>query len=672
MLLSVFPEPEFPDLILKHRRSSEKYLSCLKAATEIGIIPSVLGQISGSVLIIGGARRPVHSEDNVKKVNVGLLMQSRKANTEIPGFTKKIQGHWYFSRDVIKIVSEYLNKFPRLFSLLAERKMGDIFEEDLQPNELDGSILQEMQAFVREQPHYNMERQQIGAQMIEREIIEEMIEVVNQNKKNLVYKQLKLQIKPKLVYRPGLMKLGKGPDPDVIFKLFDRVIVASSAYGVPLGMKGTIVSIIPEVDPNPIRFETQKTGGTNLIDVLFDEEFEGGQSLYGLAEGRVFRVPDYVLINITYGRLKYSSKDQKQSKEQQQQQTSREFYPKNPLKVQIEKSERTSSPRSDKLPENQSPNVSRVNGNIKNIKSGEKQKIEPSQYNDIWTKLKEQKYPLPPVHMIPKKTVKPVQPISEAKDGSDLLRKLLKLDSKPEEVEEKINVQAPAKLPPPPTLWRQEAAATKPQSFAGTPSAVAQKTIPEPKKETRRPQSTPQRPPPVLHPPPVPGFQPQLSAFAMHQKKPPLIYPIPPFAGAFPCWQMRPNYSQQPLNFWPHARPQGIPMNIMPNQRPPPQQQQQQNVSIGPLGGRSDFIPLQAARKIVKQKNLQQQLKETFEQRNAQQRQRVGLNQEENRQKFAAFMTKIDSEAVKAEKVAPSKEPEIPKVKVKQSKFERF
>uniref|UniRef100_A0A6B2E5W8 5'-3' exoribonuclease 1 n=1 Tax=Phlebotomus kandelakii TaxID=1109342 RepID=A0A6B2E5W8_9DIPT len=630
--LNVFPEPEFPLLITKHKRSTEKYLSCLKAATEIGIQPTVLGQISGTVLVIGGARRNVFNEDNVKKVNVGLLMQSRKANVEIPGYTKKIQGYWYYSRDVVKIVSLYLDRFPRLFSILAERRNGDIFEEDLRPEIADGSILQEMVKFVKEQPHYNMDRQVIGAQVVEKEIIEEMMEIVQESKKNLVYKQLKLQIKPKLVYRPGLMKLGKGPDPDVIFKLFDRVIVATAAYPVPLGLKGTIVSIIPEVDPNPIRFETRKTGGTNLIDVLFDEEFENGQSLYGLGEGRVYRLPDYALINITYGRLKYSSRDQ--IKEVQQ---SREFYPKAPFKIQMSEEKKMSPPRKEKLPENQSPNAIRVNG-LKNEKP-----IVANQYNDIWTKLKEQKYPLPPVHMIPTNTQQPY-----AKDGSDLLRKLLKLDKQPEEVNEKVPEQptAPAKLPPPPPLWRQEAFAT----------SLAKSSLVETKKDTRRPQSMPQKGS-IVHPPAPKGtFQPTLSAFAMH-KKPPLIYPAPPFSGAFPCWQMRPNFQQQPLNFWPHARPQGCPMNFMPQAPFAPPTPPSTTVN-----SHSDFIPLQAARKIVKQKNLQP--KETFEQRNAQQRQRVQQNQVENQKKFTAFMAsgsvgKVDQEEspVQTQKIKKSQPP---------------
>ncbi|GAB0088576.1 5'-3' exoribonuclease 1 [Sergentomyia squamirostris] len=667
--LKVFPEPEFPELIQKHRRSSEKYVSCLKAATEIGITPSILGMITGSVLVIGGPRRPVNTEDNVRKVNVGLLMQSRKANVEIPGYTKKIQGYWYYSKDVVKIVSDYLTKFPRLFNVLAEKRIGDIFEQDLQPDQVDGSILQEMMAFVKEQPHYNMDRQQIGAQVVEKEIIEEVIEIVEENKKNLLYKQLKLQIKPHLVYRPGLMKMIKGPDPDAIFKLFDRVIVATSAYPVPMAMKGTIVSIIPSVDPNPIRFETRKTADTNLIDVLFDDEFEAGQSLYGLADKRVYRLPDYALINITYGRLKNSNNgDQRQNQQQQSKQpskSSREFYPRNPMKSSESPGNREFS-RKEKFLENQSPHPVKVK---MNGVMGKKDSVEKD-FNDVWSKLKEQKLP-PPLNLVPNPPIpnKPAVEASGLSDGSDLLRKLLKMDMKSDE--EKIPTP-PAKLPPPPMNWRQEAAvhkkcnnSAKSEARSDFPKWVI---TPDEKKPTysEGKEGKKQIPPcpPSVPAAPKGNFQPNLqSAFAMHQARHPVIYPPPPFTGSFPCWPVRSSFPQQPLNFWPHARPQGFPGNFVPR---PPQQ-------ISPAttqSGNSNFIPLQAARKIVKQKNLQQQPKETFEERNAQQRQRVVKNQQENRQKFTAFMSKISSDApastqdtvIPPEVVVKKEKPEVPKV----------
>lgn len=90
------------------------------------------------------------------------------------------------------------------------------------------------------------------------------------------------------------------PDPTATFEIFDRVVIARDQYSVPMGMRGTIISILPRVDPNPIRQEN-----INIIEyiyeILFDKPFELGLSIPDIAEKRVFRVRKSVLINITHG-----------------------------------------------------------------------------------------------------------------------------------------------------------------------------------------------------------------------------------------------------------------------------------------------------------------------------------------------------------------------------------
>lgn len=67
-----------------------------------------------------------------------------------------------------------------------------------------------------------------------------------------------------------------------------------------MGMRGTIISILPRVDPNPVRQEN-----INLVEyiyeVLFDKPFDIGGSIPGIAENRVFKVRKSVLMNITHG-----------------------------------------------------------------------------------------------------------------------------------------------------------------------------------------------------------------------------------------------------------------------------------------------------------------------------------------------------------------------------------
>lgn len=68
-------------------------------------------------------------------------------------------------------------------------------------------------------------------------------------------------------------------------------------HQVPLGFKGTIISIHPITDPNPVRLENVKTVDNNY-EILFDQELPDGHGIYGIANGRVCKVPEINLVMI--------------------------------------------------------------------------------------------------------------------------------------------------------------------------------------------------------------------------------------------------------------------------------------------------------------------------------------------------------------------------------------
>lgn len=113
-------------------------------------------------------------------------------------------------------------------------------------------------------------------------------------------KSLKLQVRPHLLYKPNLNAISVRPDPKATYELFDRVVIARQGYSVPLGTTGTIIGIEPLIDVNPVRQEN-----INAVEyfyvILFDEPIEYGSSIFGIAEKRVFKVRQSVLINISYG-----------------------------------------------------------------------------------------------------------------------------------------------------------------------------------------------------------------------------------------------------------------------------------------------------------------------------------------------------------------------------------
>lgn len=115
---------------------------------------------------------------------------------------------------------------------------------------------------------------------------------------------VRLQIKPHLLFKPNLNEINVMPDKETTFQLFDRVVIARDRYIVPLGMRGTIISILPTQDPNPVRQEN-----INVVDyifeVLFDVPFERGTSIPGVEGKRVLKVRKSVLINISHGMGKF-------------------------------------------------------------------------------------------------------------------------------------------------------------------------------------------------------------------------------------------------------------------------------------------------------------------------------------------------------------------------------
>lgn len=81
------------------------------------------------------------------------------------------------------------------------------------------------------------------------------------------------------------------PDPKAETRVLDRIINVRSGFSVPLGLKGTVVSI-----------QESSTGNDRdtMYDVLFDRAFHDGMTL-NCSPGRGYRLPKTAFINISYG-----------------------------------------------------------------------------------------------------------------------------------------------------------------------------------------------------------------------------------------------------------------------------------------------------------------------------------------------------------------------------------
>lgn len=206
---------------------------------------------------------------------------------------------------------EYLEQFPDLIAMLSKRQnsTSDVhFEQDLFPDRVGDNCIEEITKWIKEQSHYNAEKRTCGDQLLEKEaLIEVMKAVSNANNEN--FRSVILQVKPNLLFMPGLQISSKAPDPYANHRLFDRIIIVKNNYIVPLGYRGTIIGMHSSQDPNPIRQEHLKVVTVNY-DILFDKPFDDGSGLYGVADNRVYRVSETAFINVSYGLAKNGDKEQ--------------------------------------------------------------------------------------------------------------------------------------------------------------------------------------------------------------------------------------------------------------------------------------------------------------------------------------------------------------------------
>lgn len=124
--------------------------------------------------------------------------------------------------------------------------------------------------------------------VIESDLIKQIEEEVEQclETEKTTAKTVFLQVKPQLLYKPGLHLRSVPPDPNSQNRLFDRIRCVRSGFSVPLGAKGTIIGI--RKGNSPI---------DTMYDVLFDKPFMGKKQFPGCPDvKRILILSKYLLM----------------------------------------------------------------------------------------------------------------------------------------------------------------------------------------------------------------------------------------------------------------------------------------------------------------------------------------------------------------------------------------
>lgn len=289
-------EPCFDAIRELQKKSKSQYFPGWNASKKLGINSFLLARISGTMFVIKGPKEA--DMEHASKVNIGLNLKNKKKGEEVCGFTRMTDdNNWLYSSKALDAIRTYMSLFPEVFEYLStnERIKSDYFHEsDIFYGEEDSNgRLKELADWIKEQPFATASRQPFGTETLDENIvakIEEEVQALAQS--DPVKKKVKLQLKPHLIHKPSLFKGCGAPDPDADYYLFDRVVNVREGFSVPLGLRGTVIGIL-----KAIRQED------SLIEVVFDEEFHGGQPIR-TNSNKSYRVPRAALINITYGSRK--------------------------------------------------------------------------------------------------------------------------------------------------------------------------------------------------------------------------------------------------------------------------------------------------------------------------------------------------------------------------------
>ena len=285
-------EPDFTDIIQRKDRFALRYLPGYRAAQQLGISSHLLSRITGSIFVNTGSREA--EPDRASRVNIGLNMKFSKRNEEVCGFTRKSpsDNNWMYSTSAIDNLHEYYRKFPEVFDYLGRTDGNDIYHvSDIFTDEEELSLIKEklkkLTDWIKELPCSNAARQPCGTQTLDENVIKAIEESLEEQKSDKG-KEITMQVKPHLLYKPDLWTGNSMPDPETNFLLFDRVVNVREGFCVPLGCRGTVTGI-----------QKSSSSEDNIYEVLFDKEFQGGMSIRS-SNGRSYRVPGSALINFTF------------------------------------------------------------------------------------------------------------------------------------------------------------------------------------------------------------------------------------------------------------------------------------------------------------------------------------------------------------------------------------
>ncbi|XP_072761689.1 5'-3' exoribonuclease 1 isoform X2 [Anoplolepis gracilipes] len=290
--IKTIKEPTFEAVKQAYTQQRTRYMHGSIAAQRLGISSHLLSRITGTIYVIQTLK------EEVAKYNVGLNLKFNKKNEEMPGYTRKENSQWLYSAKAVELIRNYMMKCPNLFERLAQNVTNDIFQEE-ELFDKGSDELKDTVAWLKTQLN-GIESRACGMDIVEAELVKQIEQEVKEHLKIQNIKTVFIQVKPHLLFKPGLHLCNVPPDPNSQNRLFDRIRCVRNGFSVPLGNKGIIIGIRKANNPADV-----------MYDVLFDEPFIGGFTLSGCSAFRGYRLAATDFVNISFGeRSEHGNREQ--------------------------------------------------------------------------------------------------------------------------------------------------------------------------------------------------------------------------------------------------------------------------------------------------------------------------------------------------------------------------
>ncbi|KAA1070660.1 hypothetical protein PGT21_020445 [Puccinia graminis f. sp. tritici] len=240
--------------------ASKPYVPSHVLCRRLGIGGLTLSKITSSIMVL---EKP--GSDN--KTNIGLSMKFEAKAQKVLGLTQKSESGWEYSFEAVKLIEEYLERFPEVPERLESRGSDLLRAQDFFPEQPEARLAA-VKGWIKSKGVRDFDRVGLETDSLERGTIERFEAITSKFLAERTPEKVKQAI-IRHVPRRAILKPSHAEEQlkNQSFELADRVTMVSDRGTVPISAKGVVVGI------------TEK-----LIDVVFDGPFIGGTTLSNRCE----------------------------------------------------------------------------------------------------------------------------------------------------------------------------------------------------------------------------------------------------------------------------------------------------------------------------------------------------------------------------------------------------